>query len=64
MGTTYLVFIVQGFDEYSESDGVFKNIVNLQLIAKDYDEAVGKAKKIVTKNNYRLIEVIEKEHGT
>lgn len=64
MKDTYLVFIIQGYDEFVEEGGLYKNIITLQIIAENYESAVEKAKIIAPKYGYRLTEVVEKEHGT
>lgn len=65
MKNTYLIFVIQCFDEYqAEIDRLTNNVI-VEIIAKDVDSAISKAKKIVTgKKGYRLSRVIEKEHGT
>lgn len=58
MSNTYLVFIIKGYDR-EEGDTIY-GVVEIQVIATDYKEAMIKAKKIFKKPNYKLFTVIEK----
>lgn len=64
MVNTYLVFEIQAYKSFDETNDVMTDLVILQLIAKNEKDAVKKAKKLIKKNGYRLSKVIEKQHGT
>jgi hypothetical protein len=57
---SFLVFIIVGYEERRE-DGTLNDSVTFEIIAKDFKEALKKAKKIYKKSFYRLGRVIEKE---
>lgn len=59
-GKTYLVFVIQGYDEWDKTTGRVSNLVEFQIIAKDYEEAEEMARKLYTKNGYRLATIIQK----
>lgn len=59
---TYLVFVIQAYVSQAE-DGRVEDVVTLEIIAKNADEAVDKAKKIISKNHYRISGVIENFYG-
>lgn len=61
---TYLVFVIQAFDEFDKTRDVLTELVTLELIAKTEEEAMKKAQELVKKKGYRLSRVIEKENGT
>lgn len=58
--STYLVFVVQGYDDFNEQTDLMRGVVSFELIAKSEAEAMAAAKKILNKNGYRLNAVIEK----
>ena len=55
---TYYLFTVQAYYEKSE-DGTMMDYALVRVIAKNSDEAIRKAKKLITKKNYRVSEIIE-----
>jgi hypothetical protein len=57
---SFLNFVVVGYEEKRE-DGSLIDVVTFELIAKDSDEAIKKAKKIYKKSFYRISQVFEKE---
>lgn len=57
MGTK-TIFVIQGYDEISGNTLV--NVVEFQLYAKNVEEALAKAEKILQKPKYRISSVIEK----
>lgn len=57
---TYLVYVLQGYDTWNKETQQMTNVIEFQIIAKDYEEAEKKAKLMYTKNGYRLATVIEK----
>lgn len=56
---TYLVFIVQAYEERSE-DGRLQDSVTLELIETSGEKAIEKSKKIINRKHYRIGGVIEK----
>lgn len=64
MTKTYLVFIIQSYDEYDKVADIMHNMVMLEVIAINEKEAMARAKKLINKNGYRLSKIIEKQHGT
>jgi len=59
MKKTKMIFFIQGYDAKME-DGRITEVINFELYANSYDEAVERAKKLYPKNLYRLSGVIEK----
>ena len=57
---TTLVFIIQAYDLMTDT-GQLQDVVVLELMASNVDEAIGRAKKMIKKRFYRLSQVIEKE---
>ncbi len=60
MNDTYLVWCIQGYDYYKKEVETYFKVVDLEIIAKDYKEALQKAKILVDKKNFRLKLIIEK----
>lgn len=60
MKKPYIVFILQGFENFDEATGQLKDVATFEIIAKNYKEALKKAKSIFPKKNYRLSSVIER----
>jgi len=56
-----LIFIIQGFADEGP-DGHISDVVTIELIDKTVDSAIERAKKIITKKNYRVTSVIEKDN--
>jgi hypothetical protein len=54
----YLVFIIQAFEQQTP-EGHIIDATTLELIDDSYDEALIRAKQIITKKFYRLSSVIE-----
>lgn len=64
---TYLIFIIQGYEEKDEATEMIKDIVTIELIDKDVTHAIARAKEIIKKKYYRVTSIIEhseNEHGT
>lgn len=57
---TYLIFCIQGFDYYKKEEDTYYHILDLEIIADSYKEALKKAKKICDKKNFRLKMIVEK----
>ncbi len=55
-----LVFVIQAFFQKTD-DGRLIDTVTLELIDKDAESALKRAKKLVPDKNYRLSAIIEKE---
>lgn len=58
--STYLIFIIKGYDK--EENETLYNVIEYQIIADNYEDAVTKAKSIHKKNEYRLFTVVEKHN--
>lgn len=56
---TYLVFVLVGYDKEDEN-GKLLQTIELQIIAKNREEAEKKAKKVADKPHYYLQRVVEK----
>lgn len=64
MKKKYMVFTVQAY-EIAMTDGQLMDNVTLELICKTADEALTRAKKIITKKEYRIARVFENfEHAS
>ena len=57
---TKLIFIIQGY-EIEHPDGGIGDVCSMELYAKDADEALKRAKKLIKKKFYRVGQIIEKE---
>jgi predicted transcriptional regulator len=57
---TFLVFVIQAYEEKLD-DGGLRDVVTLELIDKDGNSAIKRAKKTIKKSFYRISQVIEKE---
>jgi hypothetical protein len=55
-----LVFVIQAFFQKTD-DGRLIDTVTLELIDKDAESALKRAKNLVPNKNYRLSAIIEKE---
>lgn len=53
------IFIFQAYDD--DSEGKTKNVVTLELIDENQEIALTRAKNLVRRNHYRLVQIIEKE---
>lgn len=59
-----MVFTVQAY-EIAMADGQLMDNVTLELICKTADEALTRAKKLITKKEYRIARVFENfEHAS
>ena len=64
---TYLIFIIQAYQEFDKVTGQVKDLCTIEVINKTADMAIAQAKNIIKKKFYRISSVIEKEineHGT
>lgn len=58
MSEKYTVFIIQAYERL-DSLGNMDDVVTLELIADNKEEALAKAKKLVKKAGYRLARITE-----
>lgn len=58
MKEKYIVFIIQAYQLRTDT-GQLVDTVTLELIDKDYQSALERAKKLVKRKHYRLASVIE-----
>lgn len=61
--TTYYLYTVQGYQKLEET-GNLSDFATISIIAKSEEEAKEKAKKLVTKNFYRISGVMEYTYDT
>jgi len=57
---TILIFIIQAYESATDT-GQLTDVVTVELIDKDLDGALKRAKKLVNKKFYRVSNIIEKE---
>ena len=57
---TYLVFVIQAYESASDT-GQLSDVITLELIDKNIEKAIKRARKIIKKKFYRISSVIEKE---
>lgn len=57
--TTQLIFVIQAY-QLRTDDGQLQDVTTLELIDKDYENALKRAKKLIKKEFYRLSNIIEK----
>lgn len=57
---TILIFIIQAYESATDT-GQLQDVVTVELIDKDLDSALKRAKKLVSKKFYRVSNIIEKE---
>ena len=55
-----MVFIIQAFENQSP-EGRLSDVTTIELWDTNYDSALERTKKIISKPFYRLLSVIEKE---
>lgn len=55
-----LIFIIQAYNKKDEL-GNLKDVATLELFAKNADEAIARAEKLIAKEQYRISGIIEKE---
>jgi hypothetical protein len=60
MKETYLVFCIQGYDYFKKEEDTYYHVIDLEIIATSYKEALKKAKTLSEKKNFRLKMIIEK----
>lgn len=57
---TYLIFIIQAYESATDT-GQLQDVVTIELIDKDIENVIKRAKKIIKKKFYRVSNIIEKE---
>ena len=55
-----MIFVIQAYNEISQMDGRLADVCTLELIAETEQEAIGRSKKLIKKNHYRVSNIIEK----
>lgn len=58
-GKTYMVFVIQAYESMTEA-GQLIGYVELQLIDTKPENALARARKLVSKAGYRISTIIEK----
>ena len=63
MKDTYLVYLVQAYDNYDKEKDLYMNVASIEVICKKESEAIPKAKKYLKRPKYRIIACYEKMMG-
>jgi hypothetical protein len=59
-GKTLLFFTIQACDAWDKKTGDLRNVIQIEVLANDYKEAIEKAKKLAPgKKVYRYFGVVE-----
>lgn len=58
---TYLVFIIQAY-QIKNPDGSLLDVCQVELIDTNLNNAIKRAKKLVTKDFYRISNIIERHY--
>lgn len=55
----YFVYIIHAYDQ-ATPEGQLQNVCTIELIDKSADKALERAKKLISKKEYRVAGIIEK----
>lgn len=58
---TYLIFIIQAYEEFDKVTGTVKDLCIIEVINVSAEAAIKQAKGIIKKKYYRISSVIEHE---
>lgn len=60
---TYLIFIVEGYEDYKEDDKTYIGVCRFEIIARTEKEAMHKARQLIKCNHYKVWGVSERNYG-